>query len=120
MSAKQGRLFDEPNARASGPETSKEAGRKVKRSGRAARQREMVLAILKRMPGSTYAELANAQSYEIWSRKEVSEVFERLKPTFHRRLPELRGRNLARVGDKRTCNINGTTMQTWFATEEAQ
>ncbi len=136
MNAKQGRLFDEPedqptewqappNARASGPETSKEAGRKVERSGRAAEQRRMVLACLENHSGSTYAELAR---YEAQREFRADNIMinsaacmlraERLGKTFHKRLPELKAAKLARVGDKRKCAVNGTTKQAWFATEE--
>ena len=137
MSAKQGRLFDEPeensgewqappNARASDPETSHEAGRKVERSGKAALQRAMVLGRLKKSPGSTFAELARSEA--LWRLKHpegrrtgaLERLESELSQTFHRRLPDLKKAKLARVGDKRKCAVNGTTKQTWFAIEENQ
>lgn len=98
------------NARTADPQTSKDAGRNIERSGKAGAQRRLVADTLRLHPGSTFAELAADFAGPDADPHLVSE----LKQVFHRRLPELRERNEARNGDKRTCRIDGTSKQTWY------
>lgn len=107
-----------PHSRASDPETSRVAERQHRATGKLGRHAEIVMDLLRKRPGSTYAELfafasADVQK-ELGDNKEVA-----------RRLPDLVRDGLAetRIGPDgreaaRTCSIKGSRMRVWYPTEQ--
>lgn len=91
----------EARARGSDPETSRTAAHDVESSGVAHDQRQLCLEEVRRHPGQTAAEIAQAVGLE------------RHAPS--RRLPELRAAGLVRNGDARTCAVVGRVSMTWWA-----
>lgn len=87
-------------ARTTDPVTSHLAAEQVTASGVAKAQRELCLAAVKELPGSTSAELAAAIDCE------------RHIPA--RRLPELRDKGLVKNGAIRVCRITGSQCLTWW------
>lgn len=88
-------------ARRTDPATSHEAARLVEASGRAAAQRTACLDEVRRRPGQTAAEVAQALGLE------------RHAPS--RRLPELERAGLVRRGQvKKQCTVMGTAAMTWW------
>lgn len=81
-----------PNASPTDPETSMLAGEAHEASGEAGRQREQVLAGVKKFPGRTSRELAQAMKAD--------------RHMVARRLPELRDRGLVVNGAKRVCQAS--------------
>lgn len=90
-------IADRPRARRSDPQTSRQAAERIKPKLRA--QQETVLAAIRRWPGSTAVELANAAGLD---RYVVS-----------RRLPELVPEYVRR-GKPRACTVAGTPQTTWY------
>ena len=88
-------------ARRSDPETSREAADKLLASGAATSQLRDVLAALRKHPGCTAAELADAEELDRY--------------TVSRRLPELVRMMLAVKQPARTCRVRKTSMLTWSA-----
>jgi hypothetical protein len=82
------------------PETSREAAKKLKRSGKLKTQRQAVLEALRCCNGATHAELGRFMGMH-W-----------LKPA--RRLPELERAGLVRKGPARTCRVKGSKCCTWW------
>lgn len=80
--------------------TSWEAADGVERSGRAGRQRERCLHVVRHRPGLTAAEIA------------VVTGLERHVPS--RRLPELRTAKLVENREDRVCRVKGRRSMTWW------
>jgi hypothetical protein len=93
----------DPGARHSDPDTSREAARQAKRSGRQHRHAAVVLDLVRRNPGSTSGELWEASNGQL-ERHEVS-----------RRLADVCRAGLVRQGVARVCRVKGTKMVTWEA-----
>ena len=89
------------NSRATDPVTSFIAGDKIEESGKAQRQRDICLDIVKNYRGLTVAEVAKCAELE------------RHIPS--RRLPELRLAGLVYNPDKRKCMVTGNMSMTWEA-----
>lgn len=99
--APAGSLWDAAPVRASDPETSHQAARRLTESGALVGRRREVWQALHDRPGATAGELAEALG---WERGEVS-----------KRLPELERMNSATRGPARECRVKGSTMATWTA-----
>ncbi len=124
MKEAQGSLFGAdayghaaPHYRTSDPSTSREAAGNHEASGKLSGNCRIVLALLRKHPRSTYAELfAAASSQDRETLPDNKEV--------QRRLNDLRTAGLARNPikdgevEKRACRVNGSTMQIWEATEQ--
>ena len=93
-------LFDYPAAHRKDPLTSFEAAEKAEKSGKAAGQRQAVLAAVKRWPGRTSAELADLMAVD------------RHMPA--RRLSELRDKGRIRQGQPKMCSICQYNCVTWY------
>lgn len=93
------------NARRNDPSTSKAAGKRVEKSGKAARQRELVLELVRDNPGKT--------SLELWQLSGLSDRY-----VCSRRLPELRERGLIFNGEDRKCTVGGSMSMTWEIKEK--
>lgn len=100
-------LTDNPLAAAADPATSHEAAGRLCRSGRRRRNAERVLALVRRLPGSTSVMLWHAQrdDPDAMDRHEVS-----------RRLADLEHAALVRKCGERACAVKGTRMVGWSAT----
>lgn len=90
-------------ARATDPTTSRAAAAMMDASGAAADHRAQCLAEVRRQPGQTAAEIAQAIGLE------------RHEPS--RRLPELRDASLVYNGLSRVCRVQGHRSMTWWPTE---
>ena len=88
-------------ARGTDPVTSHLAAEAMEKNGTAKKQREKVLAAVKRFPGCTSAELETAMGMD--------------RPATARRLPELEPL-LVYKGERRTCRTRGTQAYTWYPT----
>jgi hypothetical protein len=82
------------------PPTSALAGRHMRASGLASRQRDMCLAVVKADPGLT-----------------AREIEARIGIKAHKRLPELRADGLVRNGPTRTCTVSDRQAMTWLPPE---
>ena len=106
MIHQQKTLFDPPppvdNARRSDPSSSHDAARRVNTRGYRARNKAIVLDLVKRYPDRTAVELA-----------ELTEDVDRIE--ISRRLPDLRKEKLITNPYSRKCRIKDTNMQTWRA-----
>ncbi len=91
-------LVPTAQARKSDPITSVMAADRVERSGSAQTNRERVLAFVQMNPGHTSAEIAQAIDVD---RHEGG-----------RRVSDLIRAKLVRYGERRVCDVKGTTMQT--------
>lgn len=98
---------DTPRARATDPRTSHEAAAAIKRSGALGRQQALVLALVRRFPGSTAGELAMYQS------RADRAPFDGWRYRVSRRLPELAPAHIER-GEARECKALGTRQTTWW------
>jgi len=87
------------------PDTSRAAARRVESDGSAIGQRRACLDEVRKHPGKTAAEIAEAVGLE------------RHVPS--RRLPELRHASLVRNGPSRVCEIMGTRAMTWIPEDQA-
>lgn len=87
-------------ARNTDPDTSHEAARDIVESGMQAQQQAQVAAAVRRHPGLTSRELADAASMD---RHKVA-----------RRLPELEADGLVVHGVPRVCKLSGKRCQTWL------
>ena len=97
-----------PAARSSDPPTSHEAAANATESGRRQRHAEIVLAIVRRRPGSTYVELfAAATDVE---QRELGDAYEAM-----RRLNDLCKAGLVCKSEARVCCVKGSRMTTWNA-----
>lgn len=121
---KQGSLFGPPGAYGdfsgplasrTDPETSHEAAKKHRESGKLHGHAMIVLKLLKEHPESTFSELFKAASVE--DQKELVDDKE-----VCRRLNDLRRMGLAKrvtdkAGDevKRACRVNGSSKTVWVA-----
>lgn len=85
-------------ARGTDPETSHLAAQNVEKNGTARKQRERVLAALRKHPGCTSAELAVAAGMD--------------RHAVARRLPELEPHQVYK-GSRRTCTARGSQAYTW-------
>jgi len=90
-------------ARKSDPITSVMAAERVERSGSAKTNREKVLAFVKTNPGHTSAKIAQAVGFD---RHEGG-----------RRVSDLIRAKLVKYGERRICNVRGTTMQTVWSND---
>jgi len=88
------------NHRSGDPPTSALAGRHMRASGLAQRQRDMCLAVVKLEPGLT-----------------AREIEARIGIKAHKRLPELRADGLVRNGPTRTCTVSDRQAMTWHPAE---
>ena len=95
-------LFDRPIARKTDPVTLVEAGEKVRRSGKVARQKAAVLEALRRRPNSTSAELTWFMALDD-------------RHICSRRLPDLEADGLAERLPPRICGVTGSRCITWRA-----
>lgn len=95
-----------PLARITDPETSHEAAADQIESERRDNHAERVLEVVRKMPGCSYRELADAAEFP-----EAVEVI--------RRLDDLRKAGLVHAGDKRRCSISGRPSQVWFPGQAA-
>lgn len=95
-------LSDTPIARGSDPSTSHQAAAAVTACGSRAEQQHAVFAMLRRRPGLTSAELADAERVD------------RYMPA--RRLPELREADppLVKNGEQRVCRVTKRRALTWW------
>jgi hypothetical protein len=103
-------LFDflNPVAHTADPPTSAEAAARVTASGRRAAHARLVLALVRRHPGSTAVELwAAANAGEQADLGEMQEV--------RRRLTDLLHAGRVRQGDARACRVRKSKMVTWSA-----
>jgi len=103
MSATQMSLIsDTPIARRKDPDTSKEAGRDISRSGRRAQQQLLIASAVSARPGQTSMELAKASAggFDRW--------------TAARRLPELEKVSTVKRGEPRPCHVTGKRSITWW------
>lgn len=91
----------EPLARKTDPETSHEAAREHRKSGKLTQSMSDVLAAVRKYGGLTAVELALQSCLD---RYEVS-----------RRLADLRHAGLVRWGGSRVCEVNKRKMETWWA-----
>lgn len=87
-------------ARNTDPDTSHEASRDLVDSGTQAHQQAQVAAAVRRHPGLTSRELADASSMD---RHKVA-----------RRLPELEADGVVVHGAPRVCKLSGKRCQTWL------
>jgi len=94
-------LLFAPASRSDDPSTSKDAEQRVTRSGARATQAEQVLALVKRYPGRTSAELAA-----------FSGTLDRWQVA--RRLPDLERNQLAHRGEPKRCQVTKTGGVTWL------
>jgi len=92
-------------AGAADPPTSHEAAAQA--AGKLARHAQIVLALLKAHPGSTWRELYEAANDA--DRDELKEPQQVL-----RRLDTLKKAGLARDGEARACRVKWTTARVWF------
>jgi len=92
-------------ARRTDPATSHMAAAFVNKSGTAATQRAKCLAVVKRQPGLTAAEIAEITGLE------------RHNPS--RRLPEMRKDGLVANGEHRMCRVVKRLSMTWYAVANA-
>jgi hypothetical protein len=90
-------------SRTTDPQTSRDAAALMEATGTATAHRATCLAEVKRLPGQTAAEIAQALGME------------RHEPS--RRLPELRQRGLVRNGISRICMVQGHRSMTWWPVE---
>lgn len=88
------------NHRSCDPPTSALAGRHVRTSGLAQRQRDMCLAAVRADPGLT-----------------AHEIEARIGIKAHKRLPELRADGQVRNGPARACSVSGRMAMTWLKPE---
>ena len=93
-------------SRQTDPHTSYEAAHEAEASGRASAQRQACLSEVRRNPGKTAAEIAQATGLE------------RHAPS--RRLPELRAAGLVINGAARVCTVTSRTSLTWLPAQEAK
>lgn len=91
------------HARSTDPATSRAAAAMMDATGAAAAHRELCLAEVRRNPGQTAAEIAQAVQLD------------RHEPS--RRLPELRESGLVYNGLSRVCRVQGHRSMTWWPTE---
>lgn len=89
-----------PHSHRDDPETSREAGERLRASGKLTGQRKAVLEALRERNGSTHAELGAFMGTH-WL-------------TAARRLPELERAGLVRKGEPRICTIKGSRCTTWW------
>lgn len=124
MTTKQPNLFDvEPGpygnagamSRRADPETSKQAAKTFKESGKLNAHLTIVLRVLRKNPASTFSELFAAAN--VIERGDLVD-----DKAVARRLPELEKMGLAKrmLDDslepmKRACRITGSTKQLWMA-----
>lgn len=95
--------FDAPHAANADPETSHEAAVRMERSGKLNRHCEIVLAIVRRSPG-TYAELW--ESANDAERAELGDA-----AALQKRLADLVKRGAIKRLPARACGVKGTSMQ---------
>ncbi len=95
-----------PHTRRSDPKTSQTAARELATSGLAKTQRDLCLLAVRKSPGSTATEIAEAIDLE------------RHAPS--RRLPELRDAGLIINGPERRCRVLGRASITWLPAETPQ
>jgi hypothetical protein len=99
-------LFDDiPAAAAADPESSHRAAARHTQSGARSRHCDMVLALVRALPGSTSVELWHQQASQ--ARLERHEV--------SRRLSDLLRAGLVRQGPPRECRVRAARMVTWEA-----
>jgi hypothetical protein len=102
-------VFDDcerTRARSSDPDTSVEAAHELVSSGRLNSQCRAVLDALRRLDGSTSAELG-----------QTIDLGENSRHVAGRRLPDLERRGLVRRGDPRKCRATGRRALTWWVVE---
>ena len=87
-------------ARRDDPMPSKEAARRLVRSGKLNRQQQTALTALRLHPGTTAWEMAEGNTL--------------LRFMLCRRLPELVRKGAAKRGAPRVCRITGTKQTTWW------
>ncbi len=95
----QGKLFENPIAHTRDPVTSKRAADEMTKSRRRGKHAEIVLDLVRRHPGSTALELAQAGPLEEYQ--------------VRRRLTDLLHAGLIARGPERTCRVRGSQMVTW-------
>ncbi len=96
-----------PIARATDPESSHEAAAQHTASGARQRHAEIVLALVRRMPGSTFVELFSGATDE-------EKVILGNEVEVMRRLNDL-GKSFAiKRGPSRECTVKHTKMTTWW------
>ncbi len=100
-----------PNVGATCPESSAIAAASIEASGARARHAEIVLALVREMPGRTAVEL-----YEAASKGDRLELREMQR--VRQRLTDLLHVGLVRQGASRLCGVRKTKMVTWWATVE--
>lgn len=115
---RQRSLFDPPDAiqprelaRRDGPETSKEAARTFVRSGQIGKHMARALAVLKKYPGSTAAEL------DLHADRDPEFETQARDGAVRKRLTDLRKAELAYIsGETRKCAVTGRMAQVWWPT----
>ena len=95
---------DTPRSHRRDPETSRQAAKRLKRSGNLKTQRQAVLEALRHCNGGTHAEIGEFMGVH-W-----------LAPA--RRLPELERDGLVRKGAARICRVKGSRCCTWWTVHE--
>ncbi len=88
------------NHRSCDPQTSALAGRHMRTSGMAQRQRDLCLMVVRHHPGLT-----------------AREIEARIGIKAHKRLPELRADGLIHNGPPRACSVSGRMAMTWYSPE---
>lgn len=102
--AKSFALVDVPRAANTDPSTSHIAAARIKQSGALGEQQQRVLALVKKFPGLTSAELAVHIDAVKWRDH---------RPMIARRLPELAGVHIQR-GEARECRVTKAKCVTWW------
>lgn len=103
-----GLMADTPRARRTDPETSHDAGDKVRRTGELGKQQRMVLEAVKRWPGRTSAELGKLIAED---RSEDVIVW---RYRAGRRLSEVAVGGHIRRSKPRLCEATGNHAVTWY------
>lgn len=103
-------LAETPRAANTDPVTSHIAAERIRDSGALGEQQRIVLAAVKRWPGSTSAELAEYLALDrLCDRRRWKEQ----RPMVARRLPELAPMQVERR-DVRACRVTGSKCVTWW------